>query len=297
MRVELSELQVLCALAEEGSFKRAAERLHISQSAVSQSLAGLERKLDTALIDRKNRCALSEAGRRLYSHGRETLRQQGAVLEEIVRIRNGESGSLSVGCSSSLTRYHAPALLQLFLRRFPHCEIRFDELPSRQIITAVAEGRVELGLGPFQTRMEDFHAEALFRENRVLVIAKRHPLYSEVLAGESDALRQCVLITSALDDAQMRPAIERIRDRFAKIWQISSLRLRIKLVSEGKGLAYLDQKVMADPEFGSELTPVDALSFAHIERDVGVYYRRGRSLSLLARAFVEQCHDFWNSPL
>jgi LysR family transcriptional regulator, hydrogen peroxide-inducible genes activator len=67
MQIERNEVRVFAAVVEEGGFSRAAERLHISQSAVSQAMANLEHKLDTQLLLRKGRLRLTEAGKRLFA--------------------------------------------------------------------------------------------------------------------------------------------------------------------------------------------------------------------------------------
>ncbi|NCF20854.1 MAG: LysR family transcriptional regulator, partial [Haliea sp.] len=76
-------------MIEEGGFKRAAEALHISQSAVSQAVAGLESKLGTALVQRGKELKLTDAGKRLFEHAVDVLRDEQQTLEDIAQLKHG----------------------------------------------------------------------------------------------------------------------------------------------------------------------------------------------------------------
>ena len=84
MRLENSELRAFRAVVEEGGFKRAAQSLHISQSAVSQAVAGLESKLEAPLIQRGKELHLSDIGKRLFEHAVDVLREEQQVLERLL---------------------------------------------------------------------------------------------------------------------------------------------------------------------------------------------------------------------
>jgi DNA-binding transcriptional LysR family regulator len=202
MRLEHQELRVFAAVAEQNGFKRAADVLCITQSAVSQAVANLERKLELPLFSRRP-LTLTEGGIRLLRHARSVLREEEVVLGDLEEIRQGEAvARLNIG-----------------------------EMPSREIISAVLTGRVELGIGPFESRMPAFVTEELFRETRALVVSRNHPEAEQILGNPAEALKREPLLASYIDDAAQRPGSGRIRDRFRRVWLVRSVTLRLELIA------------------------------------------------------------------
>jgi DNA-binding transcriptional LysR family regulator len=294
MRLENSELRAFRAVIEESGFRRAAQALHISQSAVSQAVAGLEAKLQVRLLERGKQLRLTEAGKRLFDHAVEVLREEQQTLEDIAQLRQGKRETLSLALSSSINRFYAPALLSRYHERQPRSRIKVAEMPSRSIIYAVLSGSVELGLGPFQKHMPAFERIPLYSDTRHLVISPRHPDYAAIIAGDAKALKRTSLIASALDNPDMRPSIQRLRDQFAAVWEVSSLSLRIHMVEEGMGVTFLDHKLLQEHGQARALTIVDDVSFGRIDKQVGLYFRSGKTLSDSAAAFITLCREFWN---
>ncbi len=293
MRLEIGELRIFQAVVEANGFNRAANHLHISQSAVSQSISNLESKLDTPLITRGKRLQLTKAGRRLMDHANDVLRDEQQVLEDITRIKAGDLQTLNLAIDSTINRFYAPSLLSQFCAIEPNTQLKVAELPSRNMIYEVLSGRVELAIGPFQKQMDAFSTTTLFREARHLVLSPKHPDFEGIAAGKAKALRQTPLITSSLDSAEMRPANQRIRDRFKSVWEVSSLSMRIHLVEQGLGVAFINSKLLRDHPQCQAFVSIDGLSFGSIERQVGLYYKAGKTLSPSAQGFIELCKGFW----
>ena len=293
MRLENSELKTFQAVVEANGFNRAAESLHISQSAVSQAIATLENKLDLKLITRGKQLQLTAAGRRLLEYANEIMREEQHVLEDILRIKNGDHQRLNLAVNSSINRFYAPQLISQFCALQPNAELNIKELPSRDLIYAVLAERVDLAIGPFQRQMEAFEINPLFSETRHLVVSPNHPNVTTILQGNSKNLSQTPLITSSVDNPEMRPAIQRIRDRFKCVWEISSLNMRIHLVNQGAGVAFIDSKLLSEHPICREFQIMEGLTYGSIKRDVGIYWKKGKSLSGSSEQFVELCKAFW----
>jgi DNA-binding transcriptional LysR family regulator len=293
MRLENSELRAFRAIIEEGGFKRGAESLHISQSAVSQAIAGLESKLATPLVIRGKELRLTEAGKRLFDHAVEVLLDEQQTLEDIEQLRQGISETLKLALSASINRFYAPELISAYYHESPRTRMMIAEMPARKIIYEVLSGSVELGLGPFQKDMQAFETIPLYSDTRHLVVSPRHPDYQAMMRGDEGALKLTPLITSALDSPDLRPAIQRLRDQFSTVWEVTSLRLRIHMVSEGMGVTFMDRKMLQDHPVARELHIMDDVSFGRIDKQVGLYYRAGRQPSEAARDFIALCERFW----
>jgi len=295
LRLESNELRAFQAVVEAHGFNRAAEHLHISQSAVSQSVASLEAKLGLKLLIRDKQLTLTEGGRRLLDHANEVLREEKQVLEDMLRIKRGDNPRLSLAVNSTINRFYAPVLLSMFCQKQPDTQIKVAELPSRDLIYGVLSGRAELAMGPFQKQMDAFSTVPLFEETRHLVVSPRHPAFAAITGGDSKALRQTPLITSSIDNPQIRPAIQRIRDRFKSVWEVSSLGMRIHFVDQGLGAAFIDSKLLGQHPVCGQFVVVDEVSFGSIKRTAGIYYKKGKKLNSGCFDFIELCQEFWRS--
>ncbi|MGV3592016.1 MAG: LysR family transcriptional regulator [Gammaproteobacteria bacterium] len=297
MRLENSELRTFRCVVEVNGFNRAAELLHVSQSAVSQAIANLEAKLGVVLLQRGKQLVLTDAGRRLLEHAQNVLNEEQDVLSDIARLREGGRDTLNVAINSTINRFYAPQLLSRFALENRTAHIKITELPSRNLIYTVLSGKADLAIGPFQKHMEAFTTIPLFREQRQLVISPRHPDYNGLCDGSgkqvAKRLKQTVLITSYLDTPDLRPSTQRLRDRFETVWEVSSLSLRMHLVGEGLGAAFIDSRMLQDDPLCRDFTVIVGQPFSTIERQVGLYYKAGKVLDGCTQQFIQLCRNFW----
>ncbi|MFT4614805.1 MAG: DNA-binding transcriptional LysR family regulator [Bacteroidia bacterium] len=294
MRLENSELRAFHALIEEGGFKRAAGALHISQSAVSQAVAGLEDKLGIMLVQRGKELRLTDVGRRVFAHAADVLQGEQRTLEDVAQLKQGRTETLSIALSASINRFYAPELISAYYRQSPDTRLMIVEMPARSIISAVLSGNVELGFGPFQKDMAAFETQPLYSESRHLVVSPGHTLYAQLIEGNERALQRTPLIASALDNPDMRPSIARLRDQFSSVWEVSSLRLRIHMVDQGMGVTFIDGRTMEEHPTCRTFKIMSDISFGRIDKEVGIYYRTGRELSASAVNFIALCRAHWN---
>ncbi|MFK8049932.1 MAG: LysR family transcriptional regulator [Halioglobus sp.] len=293
MRLENSELRAFRAVVEESGFKRAAEALHISQSAVSQAVASLESKLDSTLITRGKDLKLTDPGKRLFDHAVEVLREEQQTIEDIAQLKQGKTETLNIAMSASINYFYGRELISAYYQENPHCRMKIADLPSRSIIYTVLSGGVELGMGPFQKHMPAFETVALYEDSRHLVVSARHPDFEAINSGDARALQRTPLIASALDNPDMRPALLRLRDQFSTVWEVNSLSLRIHMVEQGMGVTFIDRKMLVEHPQCREFKIMDDVSFGRIDRQVGLYFRAGKNLSDSASNFVSLCQRYW----
>ncbi|MET0499097.1 MAG: LysR family transcriptional regulator [Steroidobacteraceae bacterium] len=292
MQIERNEIRCFHAVVEAGGFSRAAERLDLSQSAVSQAIANLEHRLGAVLMRRGNPPQLTEAGIRLLRFAETMLNEERETLADIAQIKTGALSTLSLALSPSANSRFGVSLLREFSERNPLTRLKVVVAPSREIVYGVAEGRWELGLGPLQHSMPDYFTfHPCFSETRRLVIARDHPSREALLRDPQPTLRTLPLVTSYLDEAARRPGGDRLRNAFATVWEVSHMELRLALVAEGKGVTYVSDLVQSTPR---ELVPIEGLSFSSIERQVGLYYLKHQPLSQAGVRFLALCRQWWN---
>ena len=287
MQVERHEIRIFAAVVEEGGFSRAAEKLDLSQSAVSQALANLEHKLDCLLIVRGRQLELTESGKRLFSYARMVINEENQALDDIQRIRSGALSTLNLAMSSTVNRFFGEQLLLEFCERNPLTRLKLDVAPSREMVYGVDEDRWELAFGPFQSRMPGhFQCLAFFEETRLLAVHENHPDFELLTTTPVDHMHRQTLLTSFLDDARKRPGGERIRDMVEDVWEVSHLELRLALCKAGKGISYLSNRLLVDLPGYHHIQGLDISAF---ERKVGLYYKRHKALSEGAKRFIGIC--------
>ncbi len=184
-----------------------------------------------------------------------------------------------------------------FLAESPLTRLKINVMPSRQINPGVEADLWELAFGPFQQTMPS-HLEtvALFSDQRRLVVSEVHPLANEIASEPERALAEIPLVVSHLENPDVRPAIDKLRDVFGTIWEVNDLSLRIDLIHSGRAMGFMDSRVMAAEPRCASFRQVDGFSFSEIPLTFGLIHRQGKPLSGGASRFIELCREFDFSP-
>ncbi len=175
--VELRDIEIFLALAEELHFGRTAERLHVSQARVSQSIKQQERRIGGALFERTSRSVrLTPLGERLRDRLRAGYGEIMSGLDEAAAAARGHAGVLTVGTMATLYQSIA-AVIDLFRQRHPQCELRLREILPTDPLGALRAGTVDVGLLWLPVREPDLAVgPVVHTEELVLAVAADHEL-------------------------------------------------------------------------------------------------------------------------
>jgi DNA-binding transcriptional LysR family regulator len=145
--MELHQLAYFVAVAEEGNFTRAAERLHVAQPGVSAQVKRLERELGQELLDRSGRTVrLTDVGAAALPHARAALAAVQGVREAVEELAGLVRGQVAIGAVTSAGPVGLPDLLAGFHGRYPAVEITLSEANSDVMLAALREGRLDLAV-------------------------------------------------------------------------------------------------------------------------------------------------------
>lgn len=174
--MELRHLRYFVAVAEEGNFRRAAEKLRMSQPPLSQQVKDLEREIGAALFERSGRgVRLTHAGSMFLVEARRTLEQAGQAAQTAARAQRGEIGHLSIGFVGSATYEALPRMLRAFRVGYPEVGLELQTMSTLQQLSAFREGRIQLGI--LRPPVDgDLFTRTITRESLVAVIPADHPL-------------------------------------------------------------------------------------------------------------------------
>jgi DNA-binding transcriptional LysR family regulator len=192
--VDLRELRYFVVVCEELHFGRAARRLHISQSPLSQTIAQLERKLGTRLLDRSNRhVELTAAGEVLAEHARRLLRQADDAVGATIRAGAGETGVLRVAAAPVAREAILPGLRHEFDERLPNLVVEVVEGEGDGMIDGLVQGASDLVLMLCPPVRDDVVIKPIRRDRPLAVVHRGHSLAGSASVS-LDALAEHTLV-------------------------------------------------------------------------------------------------------
>ncbi len=291
--MDLRELETLSTVIEAGGFNRAAKRLAVTQSAVSQTIARMESKYGTPLIVRGTPPSLTPAGKRVMQFAERMIVEANALERDLTDIGRHSRGRVKIGASQGVTNLYLPGLLSGLFDRYPGISLDVANLASRELVLRVKRGALELGFGVFERSMDDFVTHPYGRETMKLYASAKHPAYLGMRQGDEKALKRALLLTSFLDPIENRPARQRLRYRFAGVWQVVSSNLRIELISRGLGVGYLPDHLVARSSESARLHHVSEFEHSAFEREIGLYFAKRRDPSVVACDFIAYCDEYF----
>ena len=209
-------LQYLIAIAEHGSYTRAAEALYVSQPTLSQQIKQLEESLKSPLLDRSGRTVrLTDAGEVYLQHARRAWGELDAGTRAIHDVLNLSRGSLRLGWTP-ITDHLTCCLLENFNSRYPGITLSTLEMPADDIEVAVAEDRIDIGIAFSRPTSSDGRGESidtrmLFEETLCMAVGNAHPR-----AGQKERVSSKEFEKESLVVLNSDFALRRIVDQYCR---------------------------------------------------------------------------------
>src|SRR5262245_34795398 len=176
MNLEIRHLLMVQAIAEEGTVTKAAIRLHLTQSALSHQLLGIEEKLSAILFQRVGkRMMITPAGERLLGAAKNVLTELRRAEDDIVQKAMARDGILRIS-TECYTCYHwLPSHLKKFSAEYPRVEVRIAVEATHQPLQALLDGKIDVGIISSRLRNAKITYTPLFKDELVVVTSPGHP--------------------------------------------------------------------------------------------------------------------------
>ncbi len=174
--MQTRDIQYVIAIADTGSFSKAAESLFISQSALSQSIQRLEAELGVTLFHRARKTTLTFAGEEFVRDGREILQRTKQLQKKMNDIKELKTGVLKIGISQFYGRYYFSSLITPFRAAYPHVQLKLYEEISASLERMLAEGELDCAIFSLPLSSPLLEAIPLFQEDILLAVPSTHPL-------------------------------------------------------------------------------------------------------------------------
>ena len=290
--MDTRQLAAFCAIVERKSFSEAAERLGVTQPAVSQQIRSLVDRLGQQLLDRSGRrVEPTEAGRRLYRGAQRLLAQERQLLEDLAGEAEGPlRGQLAMGASTGPGGTVVPVLLCEFAEANPDVTVDLSISDTQTIVDRVARRELELGVVGATPRNRSVAYEPFFRDEVVLVCPPEHRFSGKTIT--LDDLRSEPLIVMQ-EGAGVRQVIEdELRTRGTRLRDLD-VRLELGLqesvksaVEAGHGVTFISRTAV-EPELAAGTLAAARVKGLEPSREISLVRAAGRVSTRVADAFVE----------
>ncbi|MDJ0508097.1 MAG: LysR family transcriptional regulator [Crocosphaera sp.] len=292
----LDQLRILKAIAAEGSFKRAADTLYVSQPAVSLQVQNLEKQLNVPLFDRGGRKAqLTEAGHLLLSYGEKIITLCQETCRAIEDLQNLQGGTLIVGASQTTGTYLLPRMIGLFRQKYPDVAVQLQVHSTRRTSWGVANGQVDLAIigGEVPGELQDTLKIIPYAEDELaLILPVDHPLAEGETVQKEDLYRLNFISLDA------QSTIRKVIDKVLTRCDIDTKRLKIEMelnsieaiknaVQAGLGAAFVSITAIEKEVQMGEIH-IASLEEVKVNRTLSVIINPNRYRSKAAEAFIQE---------
>jgi DNA-binding transcriptional LysR family regulator len=288
MNFDLGDLRAFIAVAELQSFRAAAETIHLSQPALSRRIDKLEDALGVRLFDRDTRnVELTAVGRDFARKARSLLDDLDAILLGVRDVAANRWGQVALACIPSAVHYFLPSVLREYHARFPRIRVHIIDESANEVLSAVAHGEAELGLGITGSDEPIIEFEPLLSEPFVAACHRDHPLARErtVTWGDLGRYDFMTIDKASGNRLVMDLALASKRNRPQSCFETRHVSTLVAFVEAGLGVAAVPRLSM--PRKGHPLLVSVPILDPEVTRTVGLIRRRGRSLSPAAQHLYE----------
>jgi len=284
--MELNQLRTFLTAAGEHSFSKAAEKLHLTQPAVTQQIKNLEAEMGEVLFERLGRTlVLTPAGETLLTFTQQLLNLADHTLETVRQFSN-QRGRLTIGAGTTNTIYRLPNLLQHYHHGYPQVELKIRSGDSELITRLVYENAVDLGLATTINALPPIiRITPLFKDSIWLVAPSNYPslITATDLASESLILYRAGsgfrrYLEEQFRYCQFKPKVT---------MELESIEAIIRLVRNGLGLAFLPEVAVKEELTNKLLKTIKVEGWDEMTRQTYLILRHDKYLTWPIKAFLE----------
>lgn len=292
----LDQLRILKAIYSEGSFKRAADSLFVSQPAISLQVQNLERQLDVPLFDRGGRRAqLTEAGHLLLNYGEKILSLCQETCRAIEDLQNLQGGTLIIGASQTTGTYLLPRMIGMFREQYPDVAVQLHVHSTRRTAWSVANGQVDLAIvgGEVPNELqESLNIQSYSEDELALILPVFHPM------AKLDSIHKEDLYKLQFITLDSQSTIRKVIDQVLTRYEIDTRRLKVEMelnsieaiknaVQSGLGAAFVSISAI-EKELEMGVLHRATIDEVEVKRMLWVMVNPNRYRSKAAEAFTRE---------
>lgn len=290
-----TQLEIFALIAELKSFTATAEKLGISQSAVSHALKSLEQQWDINLISRtQSDIELTTTGQQLLTHVKELLSISDTLEKEVAAIHGLNEGTLrigSFGASSSI--YLLPEILETFRQRYPKIEIYIDEGEDKEVAQWLLERRIEVGFLIMPD--ERFDTFPLIEDRFVALIPNQFPLAQQLYIDPAQLENCPFIMTMAGSRYQVELILKNFNVKPDIKFYVSQILSIVSMVHNQLGVSIVSDMVITKELLSLYPNVVKRPFKPNLKRSIGLAVKNKKHMSPAVKAFIEVAQSVWSN--
>jgi DNA-binding transcriptional LysR family regulator len=285
--MDFDQLITFVEVAKQGNFSRAGQTVFRSQSAVSAQIRQLEQDYGEKLLDRVGKSVrLTPAGEVLLEYAQRLLTLRNESQRAVADQGSTPRGVLAIGANEATCLYVLPDHFAEYQRLYPGVRINIYRNFSRKILEKVEDGSVDVGIVTLPVRSPSLKIHSIFRDRLVLVTCADHPLARRRSVRIAEIAEHPLIFprtghTRALLDRHFRP----FRASLRVSMELPSVSMIKRFVGAGLGVSLISASFARD-ELATGQVKLVEIEDVNIHRELGLVYRRDRTLPRAATAFI-----------
>jgi len=272
--MNIRDLEYICAVADEGNFTKAAQKVFVSQPTLTMQIQKLEFENDVKIFERLGRSfIITDAGKEIIAKSREILRKVGDIKEIARNYQDPFSGELRIAAFPTLASYYFPKITSNFLKKFPNLKLLLVEEKTDELISALKNGDIDCAFLAMPIQEDEFECFEVFEEEFLLALNKKHQLAkSRKEITNKDLEKESLMLledghclrNQALEACSLLGSVKTRSD-----FKASSLETLIQMVEIGAGITMI-------PEIAAKKSRnIKYLKLStRPSRKIGFYYRK-----------------------
>ena len=295
--MDFEQLRTFLEVSRLRSFSRAAEKLSVTQPAISAQIRSLETEVGARLFDRDGgKVTFTSAGRVFEPFAEHVLSCQTHIGVTIAELHRSPRGEISISANEATSLYVLPQVFAAFKKQYSRVGLKIVRADRARILEDVLNREVDFGVVSLPVKDARLTIERIHRDELVLVVGPAHPL----------AAREAVTLTDLLPYPLVLAKSGRQRDQLDDLFRSENLNPRIamevessellkRLIAAGMGMGFLPRAVVAADVAAGALRalPVEGL---RISRELALVFRKEKTLSRAAHAFLENATGSSRAP-
>jgi len=286
--MDFDQLEIFLEVARLSSFSRAAEKRFRTQPAISSQIRALEEEVGARLLDRSGgRVSVTAAGKLFYKYAEETIEHRKTILTEIAETERVPRGEIVVGANEGTCLHILPEVFAQFKRDYPNVSVSIKRSDYARILESILENAVDFGVVSLPVTDNRLEAQMIHRDHLVVITAPTHPLAAKKSVSVAE-VAACPLVLPKL--GHTRDALDALfYDHHVKpnlAMELDSSELLKRFVAAGVGVGFIARSNIEEDIRAKALVAI-ALTDVQIHRDLALVFRKDKSLSRAARAFMD----------
>lgn len=286
--MEMNQLRGFYEIAREHSFTRAADKLFLTQPAISLQVKALEEELGEMLFERtRKNIRMTPAGEILFQRVREVFQHLEMAREEIAALQRELRGRLAIGTSDTNCTYVLPGILSAFRQRYPQVELDIRNRMTSEVLPLIINNEVNFGLVTLPVRHRNLVSEKLYTRPDVLICPPGHALARRKYVRLEEVGEHPLLVLERGSTSR-----QLLEDDFRRVGVVPEVAMSLggidvikRLVEIGLGLALVPRVAVREEVEAGRLAMVAVRGFA--AREIGLVEHRGRRRAPTTVAFLE----------